>query len=178
LERLEKDVIRFKPDVVAICFDLNDGALSEQTLWDEWKAKLAQQEFPGFDQQELSDSIHQEKIARLVPTVPIAEFKKHLRTLVAQLRTRTQAKVYLLTFNSVSDDYQNSQWGPELRKQQRSVYGQYRDQVLEIARKMKLKSADVYQRFEGSGKSLLTADGIHPNAREWLFTGMSYSNKS
>jgi acyl-CoA thioesterase-1 len=40
LERLEKDVIRFKPDIVAICFGLNDGALGSQTLWDEWKAKL------------------------------------------------------------------------------------------------------------------------------------------
>jgi len=29
---------------------------------------------------------------------------------------------------------------------------------------MKLKSADVYQRFETSGKSLLNPDGIHPNA--------------
>jgi lysophospholipase L1-like esterase len=83
----------------------------------------------------------------------------------AQLRTRTQAKVYLLTFNSVSDDYQSSQWSPELLKRQRSVYGQYRDQVLEIARGMKLRSVDVHQRFERSRKSLLTADGIHPNAQ-------------
>ena len=164
LERLEKDVIRFNPDMVAICFGLNDGALSSQTLWDEWKTKLAQRKSSGFINQQRIDSIHQGKSMRLVPSVPLAEFETHLRTLVAQLRTRTQAKVYLLTFNSVSEDYQNSQWSPELRRRQRSVYGEYRHRVLEIARKMKLKSADVYQRFERSEKSLLNPDGIHPNA--------------
>ena len=165
LERLEKDVIRFKPDIVTICFGLNDGALSGQTLWDEWKAKLAQQKSSGSVQRPLVDSSHQEKRTRLVPSVPIVEFEKNLKTLVAQLRTRTQAKVYLLTFNSVSDDYQSSQWSRELLKRQRSVYGRYRDQVLEIARATQLKSADVYQRFERSGKSLLNPDGIYPNAQ-------------
>ena len=165
LERLEKDVIRFNPDMVAICFGLNDGALSSQTLWDEWKAKLAQRESSGSINQQRIDSIHQEKSARLIPSVPLAEFETHLRTLVAQLRARTQAKVYLLTFNSVSENYQNSQWSPELRRRQRSVYDEYRHRVLEIASKMKLKSADVYQRFERSGKSLLNPDGIHPNAK-------------
>ena len=58
LERLEKDVIRFNPDMVAICFGLNDGALSSQTLWDEWKAKLAQRELPVLStNSELTQSI-------------------------------------------------------------------------------------------------------------------------
>jgi len=107
LERLEKDVIRFNPDMVAICFGLNDGALSSQTLWDEWKTKLAQRESSGSIKQQQIDSVHQEKSERLVPSVPLAEFETHLRALVAQLRTRTQAKVYLMTFNSVWGDYQN-----------------------------------------------------------------------
>ena len=48
-----------------------------QTLWDEWKAKLAQQESSGSKQR--VDSVHPEKLARLVPSVPIAEFEKHLK---------------------------------------------------------------------------------------------------
>jgi len=68
------------PISLRFCFGLNDGALGSHALWD-WKAKLTQQKSSGSIQQQRVDSIHQEKKAQLVPSVPLAEFEKHLRTL-------------------------------------------------------------------------------------------------
>lgn len=170
LERLEKDVIRFHPDVVAVSFGLNEAALGSQTLWEEWRSKLEQ----GSDNLEKQRSKHsmsslpRNQPEGLVPSVPINEYKEHLKALVTQLQKRTQARVYLVTFNPISDDNYRPEWTPQLRKRQHSVIRQYRDQVLQMGKELGLKTVDVYQHFEESSESLLTPDGVHPNAKGML----------
>ena len=165
LERLEKDVIRFSPDMVVISFGLNDGALSSETLWEEWKTNLGHQE-SNLKKQQSEDSRSTRPGKRqedLIPSIPIGEYKEHLRALITLLQKRIQAHVYLMTFNPISDDYQRSKWIPELRMRQELVYAQYRDEMLEVGQEMGLKTVDVYPRFEKSKKSFLESDGIHPN---------------
>lgn len=101
LARLDKDVVRFRPDMVAICFGLNDGSLGSRTFRQQWKAKLqpgvAPPPAPPMGAPPGPATADQD--ASMVPNVPIDEYTEHLRALVTEVRQRTGARIYLLVFS-------------------------------------------------------------------------------
>ncbi len=167
LERLEKDVIRFDPDIVTICFGFNDGVLKPETLWEEWKQKLARAEPSRAEERPThsTSTLPTGKIGKeLVPSIPIEEYGSHLKAMIERLK-ETRARVYLVLFSTISDDYQRSEWPPEVRERQRRVYDRYRKRMRKVGREMGITVVDPHRRFAESKDSLILPDGIHPNAR-------------
>jgi lysophospholipase L1-like esterase len=95
--------------------------------------------------------------------VPLDEFAEHMRALVARIRAKTKARVYLVAFNPISDAYQAQEWSAAVRERQRAVYGTYRERTIALGRELAAPVVDVYPLFEPSPAALLLPDGIHPN---------------
>lgn len=165
LERLDRDVLRFDPDLVIVCFGFNDGVLQPQTLWEEWSRKLAEKSPGEKPAHPVSTRPAPSGPDGLTPSVPIDDYAQHLRDIIRRIRDKSRARVFLLTFTTINDDYHRSDWTPELRQRQRQMYDAYRQRMRDVGLEMDVPVVDVCPRFAESTEVLVLPDGIHPSAQ-------------
>jgi len=165
LTRVDRDVARFDPDFVTICFGANDGSLGPRTLWEEWKERLARRNSPAASTNgKTPPEVEAGPEAGLVPNVPIGQYAAHLQALVSAVRKRTGARVYLIVFSSIGNEYNRRGWSDEMRQRQRAVYQKYQDQVRAVGQLMDTPVVDVSGSFDRSTRPPYGPDGVHPNA--------------
>ena len=147
LARIERDVVREKPDLVIVQFGINDASV------DVWKNPRPSR-----------------------PRIELADFRANLEKIVRILR-QSGASVILMTPNSmrwtkaIKEMYGKPPYKPDDADGFNVLLKDYAQAVRDIAEREKIPLVDVYAAFEDYGREPkqsveeLLVDGVHPGAR-------------
>ena len=164
--RYARDVTPFAPQIVVLCFGLNDAAL-RRTQFDAQRERLWQaQHCPWMRLRVIGERFlpHGGEVRReLRPRVRPRLFVAALRELVRRAR-REGAVVYLLSMTPAL--------GQGLTPQQRQLYERYNELIRKAARREEVALVDLRdaQLAPFLPATMLAEDGIHLTAsgQEWL----------
>jgi len=136
LNRLERDVLRYKPDYVTIMFGVND-------------AGFFRPDGPVAD----------------TPRVSKEEFKASLLKMIDGI-SKVGAQPVLVTPVPMSPSYHLADYPPYVKHGLNYLVDEYSDIIRELAKKLNLPLIDVHRKFsENPNTQKFVPDGIHPDKR-------------
>jgi lysophospholipase L1-like esterase len=146
LERVEKDVIGYKPDLVLTSFGLNDGMLMQKDIIN--------------DEKNLSFNENDETF---YTRLSLESFSSTYSEVIDML-DKNSINTVMLTTNPVMISFPEGRT-QEYRQNQKDIYDKYNDEIRELADNKDLKLIDVIKAFENTGniEDLIQPDGLHPN---------------
>ena len=147
--RLESDVISFKPHLIIINLGLNDGWIQEVV-----------EDGNGGEVEEPSDNENKE--IGLNTNVDLETFKKYYCDII-EIIELADIKIILMGINLVLGD--PSLVNDNITGQQIEIYKMYNEQIREIGLDNDLVYLDLWDIFNKNNKihDYLQSDGIHPN---------------
>ena len=171
LERLERDVIKFHPDIAVVWVGTNDGILKEHS---DSPAKRPFDKPPILTKSVLLSTIYSWEnmmpiinsisninceTTNLTPRVSIDEFQRTLTEIFSRLELAGITHIIAINIPPISNDFMN--YPIELVKHQRAVHLKYNEVISLIARSSGVTVIDSANVLRNGLKRMLLKDGLH-----------------